>query len=318
MTAMAGGQDPRGPGQAGLLAAGAAGLVAAVAALAGFRGLAGGGLLFWLAPFPLLVAGLGFGPPVALLGGAIAVAGVWLLGSGLAALLMLLVFALPAFLLVAMGWRRTPAGVRFDAGPPLALLGIWPVLLLLIAAWSAASLETAGGLAGVLHALVALGLAQTGLPADPALVALLQQVAPAALGFWLATTLALGALAARRVLRGDLLAPGGLAPRLEPGWRAVRLPAWYLLLPAAAAGLWLAEGEPGPVRLSAFLLLLLPLFLQGIAGVHARLQGRNGATAMLVAFYLLLVLFSAPAIVAVTALGLYDQWAARRAPTRPG
>jgi hypothetical protein len=101
----------------------------------------------------------------------------------------------------------------------------------------------------------------------------------------------------------------------RPDWAAVRLPGWYPVLPAAALGLFLAmPAESDILALSALLLLLVPLFLQGVAGVHTRLRGRKGRRPMLAGFYLLLVLFLQVMGPGLVALGLYDQFLRRPAP----
>ena len=60
--------------------------------------------------------------------------------------------------------------------------------------------------------------------------------------------------------------------------REARLPGWYPLLPALAAGFWLAAEEGGDaVTLSLLLVLLVPVFLHGLAALHrasAALRGR--------------------------------------------
>ena len=61
-------------------------------------------------------------------------------------------------------------------------------------------------------------------------------------------------------------------------------------------------------------MLLIPLFLQGLAGVHRRAQGRKGRAPMLALFYVLLVLFLQVIGPALVGLGLYDQFRRRGAP----
>jgi hypothetical protein len=285
-------RDPR------WLAAGAGGLLAAVAALWAMRGLPGGAALFWLTPFPLFAAGLAFGLPA--LAGAVALAGfaIALLGGTVPLVFYLVGFGAPVFLLVALGLR----GGQIATGLPLAVLGLWPALVLLIAALAFAGAP--GGLESVLRRVVEVALARMGMPAAEAVVDELVRVKAAAIGFWLAIALAANGAAAQ-----GFLARRGLAAAATPAWSAVRLPGWYPLLPAVAAGLWAAAPEEGDaVQLSLLLLLLMPVFLQGVAAVHRRLRGRPGRPAILAGFYAVLVLFSVPAAVAVTALGLIEQW----------
>jgi len=118
--------------------------------------------------------------------------------------------------------------------------------------------------------------------------------------------------AARRVLlRWGIAVP----PLPDPA--SVRLPAWYPLLAGLAAGLFLAApAGADAVPLSALLLLLVPLGLLGVAGVHARAKGRPARVPMLALFYLLLALFLQVMGPAMVGLGLYDQFR-RRAPSAP-
>jgi hypothetical protein len=97
----------------------------------------------------------------------------------------------------------------------------------------------------------------------------------------------------------------------------VRLPGWYPALPALAAGLFLAApAGADAVPLSALLLLLVPLLVMGVAGVHARAKGRPARVPMLALFYLLLAMFLQVMGPAMVGLGLYDQFR-RRAPAPP-
>ena len=114
--------DPR------LLAAGAAGFASAAAALWAFRGLPLGTALFWLSSFPLFAAGLGFGAGAAAGAVAVAAALLALVGGPVAAVAFLVLFGVPAALLLAAGlrgrgrrWRRdVPAGPALGAARALA------------------------------------------------------------------------------------------------------------------------------------------------------------------------------------------------------
>ncbi|RAI59514.1 DUF2232 domain-containing protein [Roseicella frigidaeris] len=313
---------PQGQGQGqtlsshpGLLAAGAAGCISALCALWAMRGLPLGTGVFWLASFPLFAAGLGFGPASAVAAGLLALLLVAVSAGGFAALIYLVLFGVPAPLLVAAAFRSGPGiagpgggqGGRFGLSLPLALLGLWPLAVLFGAA---VLLADDGGLEAALRETLTLSLARFGLPAQEALVAELVRVKAGAIGFWGAVSLLANAGAATAFLARRNLLPGP-----KPDWAAVRLPNWYPLLPGAAFGLFLAAPEEGDlVALSALLLLLVPLFLQGLAGVHRRLRGRQGRRPMLVAFYLLLVLFLQVIGPGLVALGLYDQIQRRQAP----
>lgn len=290
-------------GNPGLLAAGAAGCASAACALWAMRGLPLGTGLFWVASFPLFAAGLGFGAASTLVAGLVATLLVALAGSDTSAVIYLALFGIPASLLVLAAVR----GGRITLALPLALLGLWPLAVLLLAALFLAG---SGGLEAAMRTAMETALARLGMPAPETLVAELVRVKAGAIGFWAALALLANAAAAV-----GFLARRGLLAVPKPDWAAVRLPGWYPLLPALALGLFLAAPSGGDaVALSALLILLVPLFLQGVAGVHRRLRGRSGRLPMLVGFYLLAVLFLQMMGPGLVALGLYDQFQRRPAP----
>jgi hypothetical protein len=286
------------------LAAMAGGLLAAVLSLWAMRGLPLGFAAFWLTPLPLFFAGLGFGPGAA--AGAAGLAA--LIHVGLAGMLPMVVFlgafGIPAVLIVATGFR---AG-QLDPGVPLAILGLWPAAVILLCGVSFAGAP--GGLEGAMREAVEQGLRRMGSSPGQFPVDQLVQVMAAALGFWAAVSLSVNGAAAQSALirSGHALAP-------SPRWSEVRLPAWYPPLTGLAAAAWLVMGGEGDVvALSVLLVLLLPVFLMGIAAVHRRSAGRPGRHFMLGVFYTGLVILSVPAAIAVTAFGFYEQWGRRSSP----
>jgi hypothetical protein len=286
------------------LAGTAAGLTAAILSLWAMRGLPLGFAAFWLTPLPLFAAGLGFGPAsMAWAAGLAAVIHVAVSGM-LPTAVFLVGFGVPAVLIVTLGLRQG----RIDTALPLALLGIWPAIVVMAA--GAAFAGVPGGLEGAIRAAVVHGLGRMGTSPDQVPVQELVQVMAAAIGFWMAVSLSVNGAAAQ-----SALVRLGLALAPTPRWSAVRLPAWYPALTALGAAVWLAFGGEGDVvTLSAMLLLLLPVFLQGIAAIHRRSAGRPGRHFMLGIFYAGLVILSVPAAIAVTAFGFYEQWGRRTSP----
>ena len=286
------------------LAGMAAGLMAAVLSLWAMRGLPLGFAAFWLTPLPLFAAGLGFGPAAMVSAAGLAA----LIHAALAGLLpmavFLVAFAVPALLMVVLGFRRG----RIEPGLPLAVLGIWPAIVIMLAGFAFAGMP--GGLEGAMRTAVVQGLQRMGSSPTQFPVSELVQVMAAAVGFWSAVSLSVNGAAAQ-----SALARTGLALAPTPQWSAVRLPGWYPALPGIAAAAWLAFGGEGDVvLLSVLLVVLLPVFLQGIAAVHRRSAGRPGRHFMLGIFYTGLVILSVPAAVAVTAFGFYEQWGRRTSP----
>ncbi|MBW8270905.1 hypothetical protein [Caldovatus aquaticus] len=281
------------------LAAGAGGLLAAVAALWAMRGLPLGGLVLWLSPLPILLAGLGFGTGAAAGALAVATAALALAAEGLPVLVFLAGFGLPALLLVALGLRRG----RLRLAAPFALLGLWPAALTL--ALGLAFADAPGGLTGATRRLLEVSFARSGIALPEEALAVAARLKPAMLGLLLAV-----ALAAETALAQRLLARAGLALAPTPRWSvAARLPGWYPALPALAF-LWWAVAPEG-LGLAVGLALLVPAFLQGLAAFHAAWPpGRPGRRAMLAALYaaLLFPMTSTLAVLSVTAFGLIVQW----------
>lgn len=286
------------------LAGTAAGLTAAILSLWAMRGLPLGFAAFWLTPLPLFAAGLGFGPAAMAWAAGLAAAIHLVVAGMLPMAVFLAAFAVPALLIVVLGFRRG----RIETGLPLAVLGIWPAIVILLL--GVAFTGTPGGLEGAMRSAVLQGLDRMGSSPAQFPVSQLVQVMAAAVGFWSAISLSVNGAAAQ-----SALARSGLALSPSPRWSAVHLPAWYPALPGAAAAVWLLSGGEGDVvLLSVLLVLLLPVFLQGIAAVHRRSAGRPGRQFMLGVFYAGLVILSVPAAVAVTAFGFYEQWGRRTSP----
>lgn len=285
-------------GQVGLLsdpralAAGAGGLAAACLALWAFRGLPLGTLAFWLAPLPLMLAGMGFGTGAAFGALAVAALALWLSASTIGLWLFLLGFGIPPLLLVAAAQGRGGLGLS------LALLGLLPASAIAGAAWWLS--DAPGGLEGTLEALTRTALRRLDVAGPAGLVADIVRVKAAAVGFWLALSWLGNAWAAGRVL-----ARAGIVP--APAWSTARLPGWYAALPALAGGFWLAAEEGADaVELSLLLVLLVPLMLHGLAALHGATRGRGQRMLLLGAVYLSLVLAFLPASLAVAGYGAFD------------
>jgi hypothetical protein len=285
------------------LAAGAAGFASAMLALWAFRGLPLGTLVLWFAAAPIFAAGLGFGLVSAVSAAGLAALLVWGFGKGIAAVIYLALFGAPAPLLLAAGLR----GGGFQPGLPLALLGLWPVAVLLATAFL---VVPEGGIEAAMRNAVRAALGAVGVPASEGMIAQIVRVKAAAIGFWAALSLLVSCLLATALLRR-----AGVLRVVLQAWEQVRLPSWYPALPAIGAVIALAApaGEDA-IAVSVLLLLLVPLFLQGLAGLHRRLAGRPRARLMLGGGYLLLLIFPHLLGPGLVLLGLYDHFLGRPAP----
>ncbi|MBX6376444.1 MAG: hypothetical protein IRZ13_19740, partial [Acetobacteraceae bacterium] len=276
------------------------GLVAAVAALWAVRGLPFGGVLLWASPLPILLAGLGFGLSAAAGALAVATAAIALAAGTLPLLLFLVGFGLPALLLLGFGLR----GGRLRPSLPFALLGLWPAGVTL--ALSLALADEPGGLDGAMRRTLQYSFAHSGIAVPEEAIAVAARVKPGMLGLVFAV-----AMATNAALAQWLLARSGLALAPTPRWSVeARLPGWYPALPALAL-LWWAAVDPEGLGLGIGLALLAPVFLQGLAAIHAALPlGRPGRRAMLGALYaaILFPMTSTLAVLSVTVFGLISQW----------
>lgn len=282
------------------LAAGAGGFASAALAMWAFRGLPLGPALLWLSPMPLFLAGFGFGLPSLLGAVVVAALGLALLGGTIPVAVYAAAFAIPAMLVVATGLRQG----RFTASVPMALLGAYPALCILVAE---GLLADSGGLEVVLTALVKVGIDRMGMEASEALVADIVPVMAAAVGFWLSVAMLVNGIGAQR-----FLARRGLALVPNPGLATTRLPFAYPVLPAIALAAALLDGFGG-TTLSLLIILLLPMLLRGLGVIHTRSRGRKGGGLMLGAIYVALAIFSLPTAIFLVGLALFDHFAARPA-----
>jgi hypothetical protein len=286
------------------LAAAIGGIASAIAALWAMRGLPLGFAAFWLTSLPIFAAGLGFGSASAFGALCVGTLMVLILASEWPALIYLLGFALPALLMVATGLR----GGRLDASAPLALIGIWPALVILLVAVLLA--DSPGGFDGALIGSVKQGLARMGIADAGMPVEQLARIMAPAMAGWMVAALIICGIGAQTALTRR-----GMALAATPLWRETRLPLWYGFLPGAAAVIWLSGmGGDSSLPLALFMVLLLPFFLLGLAAVHRRSAGRTARPFMLGVFYAGLVILSVPAAIAVTAFGIFEQWGRRNEP----
>lgn len=283
------------------LAAAAAGLISALLALWAMRGLPLGGLLLWLAPAPIFMAGLAFGPVIAWLAVATGALVVGFSAHPFALGFYLAMFALPAALLITLYLR--PAGTNVSSA--VMLLGLYPVLLV---ALLAVVLDGQGGLEAALRDAVSQGARRMGLAMGEGMLDAVVRVKAAAIGFWTALLLMGNAALAQWFLAKRDLSVAGW-----PDLADVRMPAWYLILLGLSGAAFALDG--GTVTLSILLLLTVPFFLMGVAAVHRRTRNRGARVWLLASFYALMLVFLQIMAPAMVGLGLYEQWARRPAGT---
>lgn len=282
----------------------AAGSLSAFALLWVLRGMPLGGVLMWLSPLPLYACALAFGTGAVAMAALVAAVPLLVFGDLAAALAHAVTVGLPVVLTVWIAFA-VPAGSPPRLGPPVAALAILAASLFLIAAIAMAGHP--GGLHGALRATFLRAFSDAGAPADAPVAQfadLLARVVPLAIGLWFLVAMALNtALAQRLVNRFGLLA------RPPVLFSALNLPRWYPALPVVAglAALLLPEGLRYAVG-GAAEILVLPFFLLGLALVHALAGASTSPRGWLVAFYIALMIFSAPVLFAVTGAGFADHF----------
>lgn len=281
------------------LAAGAGGFLAAALALWTMRGLPGGTLLLWVAPLPIMAAGLSAGPLAAFGALLLSTALVGAFATGLSLVFFLAIIGVPAAFLPVLAMRRE----GFTFGPPMAFLGLYPLALLIWAAMVFA--DHPGGLAGVMERMLRNVVDMLAMPGAESMIDMLVRLKAVLMAFWMNIIWVANAAMAQR-----LLARSGMATFPAPDGSTGRLPGWYVILPALAAGFWVASGQDA-IALSAFFILLLPFFWQGLLGVHRRAAALKGRRFVIAGYYIAMLIFLQLMAPATVALGLYDQWVPR-------
>ena len=146
-----------------------------------------------------------------------------------------------------------------------------------------------------------------GVSAAAPVMAMVKQILPfVTVSVWLVVIIA------NAVVGQKLLVRMGRAQRPSPDLSATRLPGFMAPAAVAAAALALvSSGWLGFVATNVALILCVPFFLTGLAVLHAVSARWNGRTVILVATYLLLLLFGWPLIV-VAGLGFMEHWVGLR------
>ena len=289
-----------------------AGLASSVFYLAFRSGLPGALALTYLAPVPLLAAGLGGGFVAAML--ATGVAAIALLaGVGIKVVgLYLIVTALPVLIIArhALKARSDEVTGKTEWYPAGHILG-WLTLygLFLLAGITIYFSGAPGGLEGAVRNLLRSFIDQvqvggTGrfpFPIDE----IARYFAGMMLSVWLLITLV------DTVLAQNLLARAGKSLRPTPSYSQIDLPRWLefaFLIAIIAAFL---PGTIGMLGRNASPLLSTPFFLLGLAVIHTLSRRIAARGAVLVALYFLLALVSWLSAVVVL-VGLVEQWTSLR------
>jgi hypothetical protein len=150
------------------------------------------------------------------------------------------------------------------------------------------------------------GASQDSTAAERVLTTLKRVIPSLVVGWWVIIIAVNAALAQKVLARFDR------ALRPSPDLTATSPPAWLVAMAVAAAVVSLVgSGWLGFVATNIALILCVPYLLTGLAVIHAISVRWSGRLAILIAVYLLLLLFGWPLIV-VAALGMVEHWAGLR------
>lgn len=272
-------------------------------------------LLFYLAPLPLMVAALGWGPASALIGGIVAGAGLGF-AFGLPYFgAFVLTVGLPAFWLGHLALLAKPVEApasAADASQPV--LEWYPLgrLLLWICAFSClitiSALFTLGSdyesiTTALRNGLARIVSARDGTPPNTdtdRVMELIAQIAPSA-----ATSVAMFTLTLNLWLAGKIVSTSGRLRRPWPNVGGIELPQVAMVVLAVALVLSFTDGLLAMLSQIASAALLMAYLLVGFAVLHVITLATGGRMWWLMAAYLSVAVLGWPALLVVM-LGLID------------
>ena len=273
-------------------------------------------LLFYLAPLPLMVAALGWGPIAATIGGIAAAAGLGAMFGLPYCIAFVVTVALPAWWLghLALLGRPLPnAGSGNGAAPAAPVLEWYPVgrILLWIAGFAIlttiAAMLTLGTDAETITGSLRRGLSRILGPRDAATsgdterwVDALAIIAPAA-----AAIVAMMTLTLNLWLAGKITATSGRLHRPWPDLKSAELPPMTLVVLSVALAFCFIGGIIALFAQITATALLMAYAITGFAVLHTLTQALKGRTFWLCCTYAFVVVFGWP-VLAMVALGLAD------------
>lgn len=270
-------------------------------------------LLFYLAPLPLMLAAIGWGPAGAAIGGVLAGGTLGLIFSLPYLVAFLLAVALPAWWLgrlVLLGRPIAGAAVA-GATPPVDTVEWYPVgrLLLWIAGFAALTTVSALFTLGTDSETIAAGLRHglgriMQMPSAPTestqIIDALAAIAPAA-----ATIIAMTTLTLNVWLAAYVTSASGRLRRPWPVLREVSMPPMTLVALFVALALCFTGGLLALLAQIATAALMLGYALTGFAVLHTVTLGIKSRGVVLSFAYALVLVFGWP-VIAMIALGITD------------
>ena len=274
-------------------------------------------LLLYLAPLPLMVAALGWGPLSATIGGIAAATGLGAIFGLPFCIAFVIAVALPAWWLghLALLGRPVAGGVPADNGaaPVAPVLEWYPTgrILLWIAGFAAlttmAALLTLGTDAAAITGVLRRGLLRLLGARNSASAGEIEQwidalvtIAPAAAVIVVTMTLTINLWLAAKIT-----ATSGRLHRPWPDLRSAELPPMTLAALSVAMAFTFAGGLLAILALTISTALMMVYALTGFAVLHTLTLARKSRALWLSCTYLIVVVFTWP-VLAMVALGLAD------------
>ena len=265
-------------------------------------------LLFYLAPLPLMVAALGWGPLGATIGGITAASVLGLIFGLPYCVAFALAIALPAWWLghLALLGRPLAAGAASDATAlewyPVGRILLWIAIFATIT--TAATLLTLGSDGPTIQATVRASLARILESADVAptdrRIDALVVIAPAA-----AAIVAMMTLTLNLWLAAKITATSGRLHRPWPDLKSVALPPLTLAALCVAIAFCFSGGLPAILAQIASAALMIAYALTGLAVLHTLTLALKNRALWLGCAYAIMAAFGWP-VLAMAALGLAD------------
>lgn len=301
-----------------MMAFGLIALIAGAASALMFASIVSGALislvLFYLAPLPLMVAAIGWGPLCASVGGIAAAIGLGALFGPPYCIAFAVTVALPAWWLGHLALLGRPAANAAPATPPAAPALEWyPVgrILLWIAACAAlttmAAMLTLGTDAEAIAGTLRRGLLRILGPRDAATsgdverwVAALSLIAPPA-----ATIVSIMTLTLNLWLAGKIAATSGRLHRPWPDLKTAELPPMTLVVLSLALAFCFIGGLAALFAQIATTALMMAYAFTGFAVLHTLTLALKNRAIWLSCTYAIVVVFGWP-VLAMVALGLAD------------
>jgi hypothetical protein len=274
-------------------------------------------LLFYLAPLPLMVAGLGWGPLAASIGGIAAGTGLGLLFGMPYLIAFVVTVALPAWWLghLALLGRPVSEGVPATNGAAATapVVEWYPIGRILLWVAGFAALTTMGALltlgtdgetivASLKRALMRIMGPRSGVADGDAeqLINALVTIAPAA-----AAIVAIMTLTLNLWLAGKITATSGRLHRAWPDLKSAELPPMTLVALCLAIALSFTGGVLGIFAQIVSSTLMMAYALTGFAALHTLTLGMKSRVLWLSSTYAVVLVFGWP-ILAMVGLGLAD------------